>query len=117
MPHDIQKHVGNRIREARRRDRLTQGQLAARAGLSPKVLGEIERGAGNPTLTTLTNLSQALGLPITHFLGDGPSLSADAGGRFLTTSELRRIDEALKAASLVLRRPRDDHARTRRRTR
>jgi len=39
---------------------MTQEQLAEGADISLKHLGEIERGRGNPTLTTLEALAKAL---------------------------------------------------------
>ena len=117
MPQDIQKHVGKGIRDARRRQRLTQGQLAARAALSPKVLGEIERGTGNPTVSTLANLSQALGVAMPHLVADVPLAATETGGRYLTAQELRRLNDALKTATGVVRGPSQAHARTIRRRR
>src|ERR687890_492881 len=43
--------------------------LAARADLSPGLLSQIERGQGNPSLTTLIKLSQALEVPVGRFFG------------------------------------------------
>jgi transcriptional regulator with XRE-family HTH domain len=63
----LRAQVGQRLREWRRRRRLTQEQLAERAGLSYKFIGEIERGTGNPTLTTLERLSTALDIQIPDF--------------------------------------------------
>ena len=44
--------------------RLTQGQLAARAGISRMALGKIERGAVVPRAGTLADLAAALAVPI-----------------------------------------------------
>jgi transcriptional regulator with XRE-family HTH domain len=43
--------------------------LAERAGLSHKFIGELERGRGNPTLTTLAALGDALGVELVDLLG------------------------------------------------
>ena len=50
----------------RKHRKLTQLQLAERAGLSLKHLGEIERGRGNPTLDSLQHLSEALGITLSE---------------------------------------------------
>ena len=55
---------GATLREWRQRQHFTQEQLAERAGLSYKFIGEIERGFGNPTLDTIVSLADALGLGI-----------------------------------------------------
>jgi transcriptional regulator with XRE-family HTH domain len=51
---------------------MSQEQLAAKAGLSYKFVGEIERATGNPTVDTLAALADALGVDATHLLGDPP---------------------------------------------
>jgi len=76
---DLRGHVGARLRQLRLARKLTQEQLAERAGLSGKFLGELERGRGNPTLTTLAALSDALGVRLVDLLGvetDRPRLSS-----------------------------------------
>lgn len=75
---DLRGRLGTRLKQLRQARRLTQEQLAERAGLSYKFVGEIERGRGNPTLTTLAALSEALGVALTDLLGvelDRPRLS------------------------------------------
>jgi transcriptional regulator with XRE-family HTH domain len=52
---------------------LTQEGLAERAGLSYKFLGEVERGAGNPTLETLQRISDALGVEIVELFPSSAS--------------------------------------------
>jgi transcriptional regulator with XRE-family HTH domain len=75
---DLRGQVGARVKQLRQARRLTQEQLAERAGLSYKFVGEVERGRGNPTLTTLASLSEALGVQLVDLLGldvDRPRLS------------------------------------------
>ena len=70
--------MGARLKQLRHARRLTQEQLAERAGLSYKFLGELERGRGNPTLTTLAALSEALGVHLVDLLApivDRPRLT------------------------------------------
>lgn len=52
--------LGHKVRTLRNSLGMTQEQLAEGAEISLKHLGEIERGRGNPTLTTLAALSKAL---------------------------------------------------------
>lgn len=76
---DLRGPLGARVKQLRRARRLTQEQLAERAGLSYKFIGEIERGRGNPTLTTMSKLAEALGVSLIDFLGieaEKPRLSS-----------------------------------------
>lgn len=59
---EVRKQLGQRIRYLRKSLGLTQQQLAARAGITPRLLGQLERGKGNPTLETLANVATALGV-------------------------------------------------------
>lgn len=49
------------IREARRRAKLTQAELAARAGTTQSAIAKLERGGGNPTFETLGRALDAAG--------------------------------------------------------
>jgi transcriptional regulator with XRE-family HTH domain len=62
--------VGARLKHLRQARKLTQEQLAEAAGLSYKFIGEIERGIGNPTLTTLEALSLALEVSLSDLVSD-----------------------------------------------
>src|SRR5216684_1433351 len=61
---DVRARFGTVLREWRLRQQFTQEQLAERAGLSYKFIGELERGQANPTLDTIESLADALGLSI-----------------------------------------------------
>jgi XRE family transcriptional regulator, regulator of sulfur utilization len=65
---NIVGRVGARLKQLRQARKLTQEQLGEAAGLSYKFVGEIERGVGNPTLTTLDALANALQVAITDLL-------------------------------------------------
>ena len=56
--------LGRRIRALREKRELSQAQLAERAGLSSKYLGEIERGEGNISMELLTKVAEGLGAPL-----------------------------------------------------
>ena len=59
--------VGALVLQLRREAGYSLGTLATAAGLSPGLLSQIERGQGNPSLTTLIKLSQALKVPVGRF--------------------------------------------------
>jgi transcriptional regulator with XRE-family HTH domain len=56
--------IGKRIREARLRRGLTLGEVAAKVGVTPSALSQLERGQVNPTLATLKAIGEALSLTI-----------------------------------------------------
>jgi len=51
---------GRRLRALRRLRGWTQEELGERADVSGKLVGQIERGAGNPTLEVITGFAEAL---------------------------------------------------------
>jgi len=57
----ILKKIGQRIREARTRSKLSQKQLAQKAGLSTIYIGLLERGQRQPPIDTMINLANCLG--------------------------------------------------------
>ena len=67
---NIVGRVGARLKQLRQARKLTQEQLAEAAGLSYKFVGEIERGVGNPTLSTLESLATALQVTVPDLLVD-----------------------------------------------
>ena len=72
--------LGGRLLALRKDRRLTLDRLAAASGVSKSMLSQIERGRVNPTVATLWNLTQALGIDIGELLGtpagvlEGPPL-------------------------------------------
>ena len=65
--------AGRMVREARRQARLTQRQLATKAGIPQETIARIERGRSDPRLTTLDRLLAAceFGLEVMPRLGIG----------------------------------------------
>ena len=59
LPQEILKDLGERISQLRIRKELTQMELASRAGVSPRALGDLERGKGS-SLTTYVSILKAL---------------------------------------------------------
>lgn len=56
--------LGRRIQKLRKKAGFTQEQLAEKAELSLKHLGELERGRGNPSLSSIESLAQAFNIPL-----------------------------------------------------
>lgn len=61
---DIAKIVGNRIRNLRADQGLSQEELAYRAGVSPSHIGKLERGEKNPSLSSIEKMTNALGITL-----------------------------------------------------
>jgi transcriptional regulator with XRE-family HTH domain len=61
--------LGRRIRRLREDVGLTLAQLAEKAELSPKHLGELERGRGNPSLSKMEKLVEALDISLAEIFG------------------------------------------------
>lgn len=58
------------LRRLRKQQRLTQAQLARRAGLAQATVSNLEKGAGSPTMYTLECLAEALGVEPECFFSD-----------------------------------------------
>jgi transcriptional regulator with XRE-family HTH domain len=53
---------GQRMRELRTREGISQDGLAREADVHPTAIGRIERGGREPRLTTILRLAQGLGV-------------------------------------------------------
>lgn len=77
--------LGNRLRTARLRRQMTQGQLAERVGVSVPTVAKLEDGDPSTSLATVLRVLSVLGLD-----SDVDLLAAnDALGRSLQDSRLR----------------------------
>lgn len=59
---DMRKLVGDNCARIRKAKGLTQEQLSERSGLTQQYLSDLERGKRNPTIVTIYELAQALGV-------------------------------------------------------
>ncbi|MGA7732179.1 MAG: helix-turn-helix domain-containing protein [Chloroflexia bacterium] len=62
--------VGETIKAARARRKLSLAQLAQASGLTKGFLSQIESGRSNPSLASLGRIAQALGMQATNLLAD-----------------------------------------------
>ncbi|HWK39512.1 helix-turn-helix domain-containing protein [Microvirga zambiensis] len=70
---DMRKLIGSNFARIRREKGLTQEQVEERSGLSQQYLSSLERGRRNPTIVTVHELAQALGVSHLDLLKpDGP---------------------------------------------
>lgn len=59
---DMRKLVGRNAARLRGEAGLTQEQLAERSGFSQQYISKLEKGQRNPTVVTLYELAQGLGV-------------------------------------------------------
>ena len=57
------KVIGEHIKEARIRNKLTQADVVDRIGISPTYYGKIERGIIRPNIDKLADICEALNMP------------------------------------------------------
>ncbi len=65
---NVKKEIGQRIRSLRKRQGLTQEEMADKCGLHWTYVGGLERGERNPTLTTMQKVAAGLGVSVTELL-------------------------------------------------
>lgn len=61
---EIAKFVGQRIRNYRTQQKLSQEKLAELSGCHPTYIGQLERGEKNATLESIERIALALGIPL-----------------------------------------------------
>ncbi len=71
--HEISERLAQRLKEARRSNRLSLDALSSLAGVSKSMLSQIERGESSPTVATLWNLTRALNVDFSGLLDVGPN--------------------------------------------
>ena len=60
---DMRRLVGRNVRRAREAVGMTQEQLAEKSGFTQQYVSGLETGKRNPTIVSLFELAQALGVP------------------------------------------------------
>lgn len=104
---DILKRLGTRIKEERKKARLTQEGLAERTGLSVDYIGYIERGKQAPYLRTLERIAKALGVEVYELFlfreGDKEVDKKEAAIKELVLSVHNKDPEAIRFVASILR--------------
>lgn len=100
--------TGKLIAELRRKQGLTQQQLADKLNLSNKTISKWESGSGSPDISNLPVLAEALGISVDELLGgklNEPKLDTgthkdDSPRKELTPTQKMEISIAALAASI-----------------
>lgn len=59
---EAKKELGEKLRQARERAKLTQAEVAEKAGVHVNYYARIERGEENPSYTKLQRIMKVLGI-------------------------------------------------------
>ncbi len=95
-------NIGNAIQMCRAKRRLSQAELARRANCSVSYLSMLENSQRDPTLSTVSNIANALGMPIEllFFLGaekgELSGIDKDLAGQLAMTA-LELLNEPVSA--------------------
>ena len=65
---DDAKKLGENLKKVRTKKNITQTGLAETLGVDKSFVSNLENGKTNPTLSTITNLAQALGVSTKELL-------------------------------------------------
>ena len=77
---DTATRIGERLASLRAGRGLGVAELARRAGVSPSLVSQIERGQSRPSVTTLVALADGVGAPIDALFREGPAPAGAASG-------------------------------------
>ncbi|MBD1922998.1 helix-turn-helix transcriptional regulator [Microcoleus sp. FACHB-831] len=67
---DINKALGKVLARYRFTAKISQEELADRAGIHRTYVSQIERGLKSPTLTVLFDITKALGITASNFINE-----------------------------------------------
>ncbi len=61
------KSIGDKIASARKKNNLSQAELAQQVSISPQAVGKWERGESMPDIATLNRIAEILGVDLNYF--------------------------------------------------
>ena len=104
------------VKSMRKISRLSQPEFAAHLGVSAKVVKEIERGVGNPTVGSLNRIGRFFGLEVAYVRSEklrarlDQTVAATSDPDVASVEDIRRIFDELEQIKkkVVLLNPLDD---------
>jgi transcriptional regulator with XRE-family HTH domain len=88
--------LGQQLRALRTAAGRTVASVAADAGLSVPYIANLENGRGNPTVTALSRLSEALGTHLAIAIGPAEAPSATLPASLVRLGRTRRFQQAAR---------------------
>ena len=89
---------GSKIREARKRRKMTQGQLAEKLGLTTAAVSNYENQVSKPSVDMLKDISKALDVPLNFLLAlESPEAEVDVR----TDKEKRDQDKEMEFLEII----------------
>lgn len=83
--------LGMQVRDLRKTNRLSLQQLAEKAGLSVGLISQIERGLTSPSIRSLRQISEALGVTPARFFHQEGTPPPDEIGRIVRRGKGRQL--------------------------
>jgi transcriptional regulator with XRE-family HTH domain len=83
---EASRELGQRIREVRRKKKMTLRDAAVAAGVSESFLSQVERGLANPSVASLRRIADAMREPVASFFVGEPQ-----SGMLVRAGERRRL--------------------------
>lgn len=95
--------TGQRIRQLRIAKRMSQEELALRAGINPAYLGHLERGLKCPTIDTVNKIATALDISLSDFFDFDSDLTdiKPSAKRIQTAIQSVSYEDANKIVKIV----------------
>lgn len=81
---DMRKLVGENFARLRKERGLTQEQVEERSGFSQWYISSLERGRRNPTIISLYELANAIGVRVADLIADEAAALDDSGSSGVT---------------------------------
>lgn len=69
----LSEKLGETIARLRKADQLSLGDLSSMSGVAKSMISQIEKNESNPTIATLSRISQALGTSVEAMFADRPA--------------------------------------------
>ena len=76
---DMRRLVGRNVRRLRLDRGVTQEELAVKSGFGQNYISDLERGRRNPTVVTLWEIAEALGVTPVDLITPDHAATADRG--------------------------------------
>lgn len=106
---DTANALGQRIREIRINQHMSQEELSFKAGISAAHLGQIERALKNPTIDTVAKIAGALNVPISSLFTEGcpaappPSTTVSKINAYLADMDDAQLRDVLRMIRIFRR--------------